>query len=290
MYCNLAMFKKSIKMPTIVLEKCTQCMKCVTDCPSNAINIKKGTIASTCIHCGHCVAICPESTILPDQGDIHPLEASTFTPDNFRQLSSGLRSHRKYLRKDVPDELIEELVENMKHYASASNARPIQVTVVRNKEKIQLLNDLTLETLIKSLKLISNPLLKPLIKVFAPTINIESLNNYKKSLIKKQVKNNSLVCHHAPIIILFHGPISKFGMAEADAYIWATNTTLYASTMGLGSCFIGFIVKAMERNKTLKKEMKIPANHNVYTSLALGYPKSKYKNETSRIKPKFNFV
>lgn len=272
-------------MPTIKLDKCIQCMKCVTDCPSNAINIKDGSIANTCIHCGHCVAICPESTIFPDQGDIHPLETPTFTSENFRQLTSGLRSHRKYLKKDVPIEIIEALIENMKHYASASNARPIQVTVVRNKEKIQLLNDLTAETLLKTIKLVTSPIIALLIKIFAPSIDIAGLKNYKNSFIKKQKTNKSMVCHHAPLVFLFHGPDSKLGMGEADAYIWATNTTLYASTLGLGSCFIGFIVKAMERNKTLKKEMNIPANHKVYASLILGFPKAKYLNETSREKP-----
>ena len=99
-----------------------------------------------------------------------------------------------------------------------------------------------------------------------------------------------MVCHHAPLVMLFHGPISKFGMSEADAYIWATNTTIYAKTLGLGSCFIGFIVKAMGRNKILKKEMNIPVGHKVYAALVLGYPKVIYKNETSRERPEVNFV
>lgn len=272
-------------MPTIVLDHCTRCMKCVTDCPSDAIDIKKGNIASTCIHCGHCVAICPESTIMPDTGVVKPLETSTVTPDDFRRLISGLRSHRKYSKKEVSDETIEALINNMKHYASASNARPLKVTVVCNPEKIQMLNDLTAETLLKSLKLISSPIISLLVKIFAPSINIKTLTKYKDSFIEKQKNNNSLVCHHAPVVMLFHGPKSKFGMGEADAYIWATNTTLFASTMGLGSCFIGFIVKAMERNKSLKREMNIPDKHKVYASIVLGYPKAKYLNETSRKEP-----
>lgn len=277
-------------MPTIKLEKCTRCMKCVTDCPSNAIDIKKGTIANTCIHCGHCVAICPESTIFPGQGDIQPLIKSSITPKDFCSLSAGLRSHRKYLKKEVSEEIIEALIENMKHYASASNARPLKVTVVKNKEKIQLLNDLTAETLLQSIKLITSPIISALIKVFAPSIDVAGLKKYKESFLKKQKTNSSMVCHHAPLVLLFHAPVSKFGMAEADAHIWATNTTLYAKTLGLGSCFIGFIVMAMKRNKNLKKEMNIPANHKVYATLVLGYPKSNYLNETSRKAPEFSMI
>ncbi|MDA3930198.1 MAG: nitroreductase family protein [Prolixibacteraceae bacterium] len=277
-------------MPTIVLDKCIQCMKCVTDCPSGAIDIKTGTIASTCIHCGHCIAICPESTILPDTGVIHPLEASNINSDDFRRFTAELRSHRRYSKKEIPQEIVDALIENMKHYGSASNARPIQITVVKSPEKIQQLNDVSASTLLKSLQLIASPLIAPFIKLFAPSIDLKSLSTYKDSFIQKQKTNKSLICHHAPVVLLFHGPVSKFGMGEADAYIWATNTTLYAKTFGLGSCFIGFIVKAMERNKDLKAAMKIPKNHKVYASLVLGYPKAEYVNETSRESPEVNLV
>lgn len=277
-------------MPSIHLEKCTQCLKCVKDCPSSAIDIKLGTINNTCIHCGHCVAICPESTISPDFGEITPLETLTITPTDFQNLSKGLRSVRNYLKKEVPQETIELLIENMKHYSSASNARPLEVTVVSSPAKIQYLNDETTATLLKTLKTVTSPLISALIKVFAPSMNISGLKKYKESFELKKQTNSSLVCHHAPLVLLFHGKKSKFDMSEADAYIWATNTTLFARTLGLGSCFIGFIVKAMERNQMLKKEMRIPENHKVYAALVLGYPKVSYKNETSRERPKVHLV
>ncbi|MFA9388456.1 MAG: nitroreductase family protein [Prolixibacteraceae bacterium] len=277
-------------MPTIHLENCTTCMKCVKDCPSSAIDIKSGIIASTCIHCGHCVAICPESTIAPDFGEITPLQALAVTPADFQNLSKGLRSIRYYLKKEVPLETIKLLIENMKHYSSASNARPLKVTVVRTPEKIQYLNDETTSTLLKTLSMVTSPVMSILLKFFAPSMNISGLKKYKKSFELKKQTNSSLVCHHAPLVMLFHGEKTKFDMSEADAYIWATNTTLYAKTLGLGSCFIGFIVKAMERNKTLKKEMNIPANHKVYAALVLGYPKVSYKNETSREKPEAQII
>jgi len=277
-------------MPTIHLENCTQCMKCVKDCPSSAIDIASGVIANTCIHCGHCVAICPVSTISPDFGKIRALEPLTVSPLDFQSLSAGLRSIRYYLKREVPEEHIQMLVENMKHYSSASNARPLRITVVRTPEKIQLLNDLTADTLLKTLKLVTSPLLMPVLSLVAPSINLRGLKKYKDSFIRKRLTNSSMVCHHAPLAMLFHGPVSKFDMSEADAYIWATHTTLLAKTLGLGSCFIGFIVKAMERNKALKREMGIPLNHKVYAALVLGYPKVYYKNETSRVRPGMEFV
>jgi len=277
-------------MPQIQLEKCTECLKCVKDCPSSSIDIKTGFIADTCIHCGHCVAICPESAVFPDTGEIKALDAASVSPEDYRNLVSGLRSTRYYMKKEVPEEMVHQLVDNMKHYASASNARPVEITVVSDPLKIQELNDLTSSTLLKAFNLVTSPVIKPFIKLFSPGINIDGLQKYKISFEEKRKTNSSMVCHHAPLVMIFHAKAGKYDMAAADAWIWATHTTVYAKTLGLGSCHIGFIVKAMERNKSMNKVINIPSDHKVYAALVLGYPKVNYNNETSRARPVYKTI
>lgn len=277
--------QKSIIMPVIDLEKCTRCLKCVKDCPSRAITIETGEIALTCIHCGHCVAICPERAVSPDFGDIFPLQPHSVSSENFRILTSGIRTCRSFQQKEVPDEVLHELVENMKHYPSASNARPLQITIVRSCEKVKLLNDLAAESLIRMFSFITSPVIGLFIKLFVPSLNVKKLKRYKDSFIELRKINDSQICHHAPAVILFHGAVSKTGMLEADANIWATYTSIYANTMGLGTCFAGFIVKAMGKKSKLNPKFDIPPNHQVYASLLVGYPKVKYINESSRKSP-----
>lgn len=279
------MTEKSNVMPVINLERCTKCLKCEKDCPSNAITIETGEISNSCIHCGHCVAICPEMAVRPDFGDVFLLQPHTVTPKDFRNLTSGIRSCRSYLSKDVPDAVLLQLVENMKHYPSASNARLLQISIVRSKEKVKLLNDLTAEALIRLFSLVCRPWISPFIRIFAPSINIKKLKRYKELFIERQKTNDSQICHHAPAVLLFHGESSKTGMAEADANIWATYTSIFANTLGLGTCFNGFIVKAMGKKSKLNPQFKVPANHQVYASLLVGYPKVKFRNETSRQSP-----
>ncbi|MBI9067572.1 MAG: nitroreductase family protein [Salinivirgaceae bacterium] len=273
-------------MPEIKLDKCIQCLKCVNDCPSGAINIESGVIDPSCIHCGHCVAICPESTIYPDKGEIKKLEAVGILPVNFENLSATLRTCRSYQSKEIDSETMELLLENMKHYPSASNSRPLEITHVKSKDMVEKLNDTTAYTLIKSFNFISSPLLKPLVKVFAPSIDIPKLAKYKDTFIEKQKPGSSQVCYHAPSVLIFHGPVTKFGMAAADAYIWATYTSIYAHTLGLGTCFNGFISNAMKRSKSMRAAFNIPAKHQVYAALLVGYPKVKYVNQVGREKPK----
>jgi len=134
-------------MPTIQLENCTRCLKCVKDCPSVTIDIDLGKINDSCIHCGHCVAICPESTVFPDTDDtIIKLDLSKFLPADFQNLSAGIRTCRSYLKKEMDGVTIELLIENMKHYPSASNTRPIEITIVKSREVIEKLNHRTIQT------------------------------------------------------------------------------------------------------------------------------------------------
>jgi ferredoxin len=277
-------------MPKINLEKCTRCLKCVKDCPSKAIDIDTYSIDSTCIHCGHCVAICPEMAVSPDNGEIKPLEKVSISGKDFSHLSAGIRTCRSYSKKELPTEIINELIENMKHYPSASNARPLQITVVNTPEMVQQLNDETLSVLLKSLKIITYPLIKGFIRLFVPGINVNYLSKYRVKFILQKETNRSMVCHHAPVVMLFHAPKSSLSMSGEDAYIWATYTSIYANTLGLGTCFNGFIVQALKRSKKMRSRFGLPDNHQIHAAILLGYPKVSYHNETSRSKPEAKLI
>ena len=265
-------------------------MRCVNDCPSDAIDIGLGSISDACIQCGHCVAICPESTVFPDKDHIKKLNKAPVSAIDFQELSAGIRTCRSFLDREVDEATLNALIENMKHYPSASNARPVEITIVKSKEAIQRLNDQTAWKLIKTIRVITSPLIKPFLGLLAPKMNVNRLDNYKRRFIEKQTPESSQVCHHAPAVVIFHAPQSKYSLAADDSNIWATYTSIYANTLGLGTCFNGFIVKAMERSKSLRKEFGLPSGHMVHAALLVGHPRVKYTNEAGRDMPVVHFI
>lgn len=277
-------------MPTIRLENCVTCLKCVNDCPSDAIEIETGIISETCIHCGHCVAICPELAVIPDKGKVELQQSHTVTPQQFQELSANLRTCRSFLDKEVDPETLDKLIDNMRHCPSASNARPIKIAVIKSKSTIEKLNQATSSNLLKTISFLTSPLVKGVLKLISPKLNFSKLEVYKRKFLADKEPGSSQICHHAPLVLLFHAPEQKYGMAAADAYIWATYTSLYAGTLGLGTCFNGFIVNAMQRNKGMRKAFGLPEGNQVYASLLIGYPNVKYPNQTGREAPIFQMI
>ncbi|MFB6317258.1 nitroreductase family protein [Saccharicrinis sp. FJH54] len=277
-------------MPAIASDLCTQCMKCVKDCPSDAIEIGHWHINDSCIHCGHCVAVCPEQAVKPEFGDVLPVMNSGIDPLIYRNFTADLRSCRSYKDKAVPSDLLDDMITNMSRYPSASNKRTVQVTAVMDRRRIQELNDLTAKTLLKAIGLLTHPIISPFVNLISPQYGLKSLEAYKQKYAKRQEINTSQICHGAPLVLLFHGPAGKYSLAKDDALIWATYTTHYAHSAGLGSCFIGFIVKAMERSKGMRTAFGIPDTHQVFAALTVGYPKTKYLNEVSRKPPEYNII
>jgi ferredoxin len=277
-------------MPAISSELCTLCMKCVKDCPSDAIEIQTWHINNSCIHCGHCVAICPEKAVSPDHGDVITLNGTGISAWDYTHFTAGIRSCRSYKNKPVPREMVLSLVGNMQHYPSASNKRSVKITMVTTPDQVQLLNDMTAEKLMSAVNFVTKPVVANLLNTFAPKLGIPGIKAYKQKFHERQKTNPSQICHSAPVVMLFHGPSVKYSMAKDDAVIWATNTTHLAHAMGLGSCFIGFIVKAMERSKTMRNTFQIPPDHQVFTALTIGFPKVTYVNQVSRQKPESNIL
>jgi nitroreductase len=55
-----------------------------------------------------------------------------------------------------------------------------------------------------------------------------------------------------------------------------TTLELLAASMGLGSCWAGFLMRAANGHKPLRRYLNLPDDHVVCAALMLGYPKFTY--------------
>ena len=91
----------------------------------------------------------------------------------------------------------------------------------------------------------------------------------------------------APVVMLAHAeswdPNSSFNCSVA-----LYHCSLMAHTLGLGCCFNGFLVNAVNQSPKMKAWLGLPPNHRCYSAMTLGYPEVRYLRLVRRALPKVN--
>jgi nitroreductase len=151
------------------------------------------------------------------------------------------RSIRKYQKKEVPNSLIEKLVEAARLAPSAYNAQPTKLVILKSRE-------------IKE-KMKKNKIFRQDFVYGAPVI-IAFLGDpevYPKERLEPTYSNPSEIA----------GEIG----AVRDISIAAQNLVLQATDLSLGTCYIGLV----SRDK-FKELLNIPKNYVLPFVITVGYP------------------
>jgi nitroreductase len=83
------------------------------------------------------------------------------------------------------------------------------------------------------------------------------------------------ILYHAPGALILHAERTAV-CGHDDCQLAAMAGMLAAPALGLGTCMIGFLLPPFQRMPALRKLVLLPANHEVYAVLAVGYPTLKY--------------
>ena len=75
-----------------------------------------------------------------------------------------------------------------------------------------------------------------------------------------------------------------------DAGLAAMQMVLMAETLGLGTCFIGFLIFALENSKELQDALRIPSDHQAYVAFMGGYPDVEFLKLVARSPAKVAWI
>ena len=235
-----------------------------------------------CNRCSHCLAICPQDAIS------HPsLEPSQVTlvhvnengAEIYEHIVRNRRSMRHYTGKPVDKEIVQRLINSARYSPTASNDQNVSYIVVQDALLIKKISQRMFSYMLKLDSFFNISLGKGLRKYIGAkfTKYLDAMSFYKH----ETEQGRDLVFHGAQTLVLFMAP-KRASFAEANCNIAATNFVNLASTMGLGTCFIGFIVLAIKWDKTIRRWLKIPKDKRVYAGVVLGHPALSHKKTTSR--------
>lgn len=277
-------------------DKCTECLLCVRECVMGVwrdVNGKSQVAGDIdlCNRCSHCIAICPSDAIIHDglrKEEITAVNRKNLDPDVCRNIILSRRSVRTFRRQPVPREVIEQIIDVARYAPTASNSQEVGYIVVTDQKII----GATAKNIFGLASRLYKLTQEGIGRLF---VNITGLsqNRYIRAMKYAQEENvksgRDFILHDAPVLILIHAPKGK-PFACDNCNIAATTIINYAHALGLGTCFIGFMNKALQFSSTLRKRLGVPGDRMVYASLVLGYPAYRFPNTASRKKPEVTWL
>jgi nitroreductase/NAD-dependent dihydropyrimidine dehydrogenase PreA subunit len=268
---------------TIDSEACNDCGLCALRCMRCfSVQNEKMTVHATkenCNLCGHCVALCPTGAVVH-----HQMNAENFLPvDRGLNFDTGefihfirkRRSHRHFKERKLRREDLETLAEVCRYAPTGSNRQAVELKIIQDREKIARLSSHTMDYFIGLMSEVEvrvarhqtagEEVPKSLRDLHA------NLSRYKGMEIARKI-GLDVIFYGAPAVIVLHSS-GAATTPKDDCVIAAQTISMTAMTMGLGSCYIGLFTNASSAHPPIREELKLPAGHEVYSTLILGYPK-----------------
>jgi nitroreductase/NAD-dependent dihydropyrimidine dehydrogenase PreA subunit len=284
--------KGGVNPPVVNTKTCIGCSRCVSVCPSFVLDMAEDKSAvvrgAWCIGCGHCGAVCPTEAI-SCQGsgfDMHPQkgEAPATSPETLRLLLRERRSVRNYTRDAVPKEILEKILDAGRYAPTGNNSQNVYYVVLTLPDRIAELQRMTTNFYDQIFSRVRGWAGMLLVSLIAGRKTAEYLRQSlpKVEYAKEQMQQGKdRLFYHAPVVMLAHAeswdPCSPFNCSVA-----LYHCSLMAHALGLGCCFNGFLVNAVNHAPKIKRKLGIPADHQCYSAMTLGFPDMKYLRPVHR--------
>ena len=164
------------------------------------------------------------------------------------------RSTRKYLDKEVSQELLDKIIETGRYAPSGGNSQSNHFLVIQNKQII-------------------DHLVKMVERAFSQMEITENMYRSLQNSINLSKKGGYVFCYNAPVLIIVANK-KDYGNNQADCALALENMMLEANELDLGSCYINQLKWLNEDQKILSYLQSLGMNEDerVYGSLIVGYP------------------
>lgn len=265
---------------TIDAETCTRCGRCIITCPRTLLvregdGVRPTDSLDLCIACGHCVAVCEPGALshsaVPEGQPDAPAEP-ILTDLQLELFLRSRRSIRKFKREPIDPAKLERLFDIARYAPTGKNRQAVCYTVA-TEDRIKQLEAVTAEFYRKLISRLESPLGRSLVGLVVGKKNLGELMwglpDLKRD-VERVERGLPTYCHDAPAVILIHGEPSTT-MAE-DCSFASYHIAMAAETLGLGSCWIGYITAAAARHAKVRQVAEIPDGHQLFSTIAVGVP------------------
>lgn len=267
--------------PVIIdYEKCNGDGICADVCPRKLIAFAKENakpipipeIEELCIGCGHCLAVCPAGAISHKRSS--PDECAKIDKrlwpiyDQLDHLLRSRRSIRVYKDKPVERKTIEQVLDTCRYAPSGSNSQPVKWIIASGRDRLMDLGQMVIDWM------------KDAIESKHPLAEKLPLS----SVVEGWEKGEDRIFRDGPMVVINHAP-EVGSLPLENCVIAMTYFELAAVSIGLGVCWVGFLMLAANLYLPIKEALGIPKDHKLFGAMIVGYPKYSYQRIPPRNQP-----
>ncbi|HCL55568.1 MAG TPA: ferredoxin [Spirochaetia bacterium] len=216
-----------------------------------------------CNQCGICASVCPAQALDNPKA---PLQNQKKL-DHFPVLSSGqaeefLRSRRSirvYEDKKIPNNTLSKLLDMGRFAETGGNSQSVSYLVVSKKEILQQLSEMTLTWMEQEIEK-----------------GTGWVQLYKGFVKNCRTTGEDLILRGVPHLI-FGKAQKAFPLGRENTVLSFSYIELYATSLGLGTCWAGFVENAGRSGyEPMRKILGMDENEVLTGALMAGFPKYRY--------------
>lgn len=221
------------------------------------------------------MAVCPSGALRHRDLDVSGFPDAAPAPSPAQALAwlRGRRSVRAYTPRAVVRADIEALLEAARYAPAGHNARDVQCVAVCTTSRRNALQEGIVRFYRRIFRLARHPAGQALLTPVFGRRRVGELREALPGLLRAEerlAKGQDPLFHRAPGVLLFHARPSE--TAESDCALAASQVTLLAPSLELGTCHIGYASAALKRSPQLASRFGVPRARRVYAVLAVGEP------------------
>jgi len=271
--------------------KCTGCGLCADDCLLKEIKMIDGKCSpknKICYNCGHCIAICPENAISPlddaEAEEIIPMTAEDcfVDTDRFINLMKFRRTIRHYKKDPVSREVLEKVLEAGRFSPTGTNSQELRFVVIR--DGLKKLTEMSLIAIADMAEVV-------IADKSSSKIMLAYADMWKRMKADYFDKGIDGMFYGAPafVAVIANTKYNKL-TPPLDSGIACANMEIAARTMGLGTCYVGFLKRATLQDAKINDFIGVKADEEFMTGFSIGYPAVEYFRTVYRKRDKTTWL
>lgn len=295
-----ALWGRAITPPQVNTDACIGCGLCVSVCPAFVLETKENkaqvVYGEGCIACGHCWAVCPEQAVVQREAEtdtnLKPGKEPAVDAEALQLLIRERRSIRLFKDQPVSKDQLMKIIDAGRYAPTGSNRQDVGYVVVSDLQRIAELRTLVEGFMEKTFSLMQNRAIAFFYGLKFGRSIVNMLRHYGMWYDFLKNKENKTVYGPLPYgaaVIITHG--DAFDSAVSfNCSIALYNGSLMAHSLGLGACFLGFVMAGANFDSKIKAWLGMPKDHQVYGAMVIGYPDIQYQRLVERQPPDIQWI